>query len=165
MKEPLECTNPASLCFRGDTNSVTIQSVDPDIEQEQIPEDLGKLTEVDKARIGRVSFSCKIKIKTKSFLHCYQKINALLLFYNLLHEFCLHLGFQVKLEMYVEYFRTIGLALIVPILFLYAFQQGASLSYNYWLSLWADEPIINGTQLNTDMKLGVYGALGFAQGN
>ncbi|MCI4375884.1 hypothetical protein PGIGA_G00114740 [Pangasianodon gigas] len=107
----------------GDTNSVTIQSVDPDIEQEQIPEDLGKLTEVDKARIGRV-----------------------------------------KLEMYVEYFRTIGLALIVPILFLYAFQQGASLAYNYWLSMWADEPIINGTQLNTDMKLGVYGALGFAQG-
>ncbi|KAK2857444.1 hypothetical protein Q7C36_005363 [Tachysurus vachellii] len=107
----------------GDTNGVTIQSVDPDIEQEQIPEDLGKLTEVDKARIGRV-----------------------------------------KLEMYVEYFRTIGLGLIVPILFLYAFQQGASLAYNYWLSMWADEPIINGTQLNTDMKLGVYGALGFAQG-
>lgn len=66
--------------------------------------------------------------------------------------------------MYVEYFRTIGLALIMPILFLYAFQQGASLAYNYWLSMWADEPIINGTQLNTDMKLGVYGALGFAQG-
>lgn len=67
MMETFAYTNPASLCLRGDTNSVTIQSVDPDIEQEQIPEDLGKLTEVDKARIGRVSFSCKIKIKTKSF--------------------------------------------------------------------------------------------------
>ena len=32
-----------------------MQSVDPDIEQEQIPEELGKLTVVDKARIGRVS--------------------------------------------------------------------------------------------------------------
>lgn len=42
---------------------MTIQSVDPDIEQEQIPEDLGKLTEVDKARIGRVSFSRSLKIK------------------------------------------------------------------------------------------------------
>uniref|UniRef100_A0AAY5EIB0 ABC-type glutathione-S-conjugate transporter n=1 Tax=Electrophorus electricus TaxID=8005 RepID=A0AAY5EIB0_ELEEL len=71
---------------------------------------------------------------------------------------------QVKLELYVEYFRTIGLAFIVPILFLYAFQQAASLAYSYWLSLWADEPVVNGTQLNTDMKLGVYGALGFAQG-
>lgn len=71
---------------------------------------------------------------------------------------------QVKLEMYVEYFRTIGLPLIVSIVFLYAFQQAASLSYNYWLSLWADQPVVNGTQLNTDMKLGVYGALGFTQG-
>lgn len=66
--------------------------------------------------------------------------------------------------MYIEYFRTIGLPLIVSIVFLYAFQQAASLSYNYWLSLWADQPVINGTQLNTALKLGVYGALGFAQG-
>uniref|UniRef100_A0A8C7RI32 ABC-type glutathione-S-conjugate transporter n=1 Tax=Oncorhynchus mykiss TaxID=8022 RepID=A0A8C7RI32_ONCMY len=71
---------------------------------------------------------------------------------------------RVKLEMYVEYFRTIGLALIIPIVFLYAFQQAASLAYNYWLSVWADDPIINGTQIDTDLKLGVFGALGFAQG-
>uniref|UniRef100_A0A4W5LXU3 ABC-type glutathione-S-conjugate transporter n=1 Tax=Hucho hucho TaxID=62062 RepID=A0A4W5LXU3_9TELE len=69
-----------------------------------------------------------------------------------------------KLEMYMEYFKTIGMAFIIPIVFLYAFQQGASLAYNYWLSLWADEPIVNGTQVDTDMKLAVYGALGFAQG-
>lgn len=60
-------TNPPSLCLRGDTSSVTIQSVDPDIEQEQVPEDLGKLTEVDKARIGRVSFLRKITIKPTTF--------------------------------------------------------------------------------------------------
>uniref|UniRef100_A0A8C7QSC6 ABC-type glutathione-S-conjugate transporter n=1 Tax=Oncorhynchus mykiss TaxID=8022 RepID=A0A8C7QSC6_ONCMY len=71
---------------------------------------------------------------------------------------------QVRLEMYMEYFKTIGMAFIIPIVFLYAFQQGASLTYNYWLSLWADEPIVNGTQVDTDMKLAVYGALGFAQG-
>uniref|UniRef100_A0A672NT55 ABC-type glutathione-S-conjugate transporter n=1 Tax=Sinocyclocheilus grahami TaxID=75366 RepID=A0A672NT55_SINGR len=108
--------------FSGDTNSITIEPL-PDSDEDHIPEDLGKLTKVDKARIGRV-----------------------------------------KLEMYIEYFRTIGLPLIVSIVFLYAFQQAASLSYNYWLSLWADQPVINGTQLNTDLKLGVYGALGFAQG-
>uniref|UniRef100_A0A8C7QVJ6 ABC-type glutathione-S-conjugate transporter n=1 Tax=Oncorhynchus mykiss TaxID=8022 RepID=A0A8C7QVJ6_ONCMY len=71
---------------------------------------------------------------------------------------------SVRLEMYMEYFKTIGMAFIIPIVFLYAFQQGASLTYNYWLSLWADEPIVNGTQVDTDMKLAVYGALGFAQG-
>uniref|UniRef100_A0A674D3X8 ABC-type glutathione-S-conjugate transporter n=1 Tax=Salmo trutta TaxID=8032 RepID=A0A674D3X8_SALTR len=91
--------------------------------EDQEQEDVGKLTEADKANTGRV-----------------------------------------KLEMYVEYFRTIGLALIIPIVVLYAFQQAASLAYNYWLSVWADDPIINGTQIDTDLKLGVFGALGFAQG-
>ncbi|TRY81629.1 hypothetical protein DNTS_014478 [Danionella cerebrum] len=108
--------------YCGDRNSIAIEPL-PDSDEEHIPEDLGKLTKTDKARIGRV-----------------------------------------KLEMYIEYFRTIGLPLIFSIVFLYAFQQAASLSYNYWLSLWADQPVINGTQLNTDLKLGVYGALGFAQG-
>uniref|UniRef100_A0A8C8K4U7 ABC-type glutathione-S-conjugate transporter n=1 Tax=Oncorhynchus tshawytscha TaxID=74940 RepID=A0A8C8K4U7_ONCTS len=109
----------------GDTNSTNLQGMEPmsEIDEEQVPEDLGKLMEVDKARTGRV-----------------------------------------RLEMYMEYFKTIGMAFIIPIVFLYAFQQGASLTYNYWLSLWADEPIVNGTQVDTDMKLAVYGALGFAQG-
>uniref|UniRef100_A0A4W5LVF6 ABC-type glutathione-S-conjugate transporter n=1 Tax=Hucho hucho TaxID=62062 RepID=A0A4W5LVF6_9TELE len=108
-----------------DTNSTNLQAMEPmsEIDKEQVPEDLGKLMEVDKARTGRV-----------------------------------------RLEMYMEYFKTIGMAFIIPIVFLYAFQQGASLAYNYWLSLWADEPIVNGTQVDTDMKLAVYGALGFAQG-
>ena len=71
---------------------------------------------------------------------------------------------QVRLDMYMEYFKTIGMALIVPIVFMYAFQQGASLTYNYWLSLWADGPVVNGTQQDTDLKLAVFGALGLAQG-
>lgn len=71
---------------------------------------------------------------------------------------------QVRLEMYKKYFKTIGLAIIIPIVFLYAFQQGASLAYNYWLSMWADDPIVNGTQTDTDLKLTVFGALGFVQG-
>lgn len=66
--------------------------------------------------------------------------------------------------MYKKYFNTIGLAIIVPIIFLYAFQQGVSLAYNYWLSMWADDPIVNGTQIDTDLKLTVFGALGFVQG-
>uniref|UniRef100_A0AAR2KL59 ABC-type glutathione-S-conjugate transporter n=1 Tax=Pygocentrus nattereri TaxID=42514 RepID=A0AAR2KL59_PYGNA len=88
-------------------NRVIIQTMKPlsDSEQEQDLEEVGKLTEADKAHTGRV-----------------------------------------KLVMYVEYFRTIGLALIIPIVFLYAFQQAASLGYNYWLRLWADDPVINGTQ-------------------
>ncbi|XP_068606933.1 multidrug resistance-associated protein 1-like [Brachionichthys hirsutus] len=109
----------------GDTTNANLQNMEPvpEAEQEATPEDLGKLTEVDKARTGRVT-----------------------------------------LAMYQKYFKTIGLAIIIPIVFLYAFQQGASLAYNYWLSLWADDPVVNGTQLDTDLKLTVFGALGFVQG-
>lgn len=70
----------------------------------------------------------------------------------------------MRLATYNKYFKTIGLAIIIPIVFLYAFQQGASLAYNYWLSVWADDPIVNGTQTDTDLKLIVFGALGFVQG-
>ncbi|KAG7263239.1 LOW QUALITY PROTEIN: hypothetical protein CRUP_001508 [Coryphaenoides rupestris] len=109
----------------GDSTNTNLQNMEPvtETDQEQVPEDLGKLTEVDKARTGRV-----------------------------------------RLDMYMEYFKTIGTALIVPIVLMYAFQQGASLTYNYWLSLWADDPIVNGTQQDTDLKLAVFGALGLAQG-
>uniref|UniRef100_A0A6Q2XRI0 ABC-type glutathione-S-conjugate transporter n=1 Tax=Esox lucius TaxID=8010 RepID=A0A6Q2XRI0_ESOLU len=114
-----------SVCISGDMmSSASVQTMEAsDTEDMEPAEDVGRLTEADKANTGRV-----------------------------------------KLQMYVEYFRTIGTALIIPIILLYAFQQAASLAYNYWLSLWADDPIINGTQIDTDLKLGVFGALGFAQG-
>uniref|UniRef100_A0A665U0M1 ABC-type glutathione-S-conjugate transporter n=1 Tax=Echeneis naucrates TaxID=173247 RepID=A0A665U0M1_ECHNA len=114
-----------SVLSRGDSTNTNLQNMEPvsEEEQEQVPEDLGKLTVVDKARTGRV-----------------------------------------RLEMYKKYFKTIGLAIIIPIVFLYAFQQGASLAYNYWLSMWADDPVVNGTQIDTDLKLAVFGALGFVQG-
>ncbi|XP_054875423.1 multidrug resistance-associated protein 1-like isoform X2 [Amphiprion ocellaris] len=74
-----------------------------------------------------------------------------------------HTG-RVKLQMYREYFRTVGLTFIMTIVFLCAFQQAASLAYNYWLSLWADEPPVNGTQSDHQLKLSVFAALGFTQG-
>ena len=45
------------LLLSGDRNSVSIQNMEQitDSEPEQVPEDLGKLTEADKARTGRVS--------------------------------------------------------------------------------------------------------------
>lgn len=66
--------------------------------------------------------------------------------------------------MFMVYFRTIGLAFIIPIIFLYAFQQAASLGYNYWLQVWADDRVNNGSQSKVEHKLAVFGALGFAQG-
>ncbi|XP_042345538.1 multidrug resistance-associated protein 1-like [Plectropomus leopardus] len=74
-----------------------------------------------------------------------------------------HTG-RVKLQMYREYFRTVGLTFIMTIIFLCAFQQAASLAYNYWLSLWADELPVNGTQIDHELKLSVFAALGCTQG-
>ncbi|KAF1388604.1 hypothetical protein PFLUV_G00092020 [Perca fluviatilis] len=74
-----------------------------------------------------------------------------------------HTG-RVKLQMYREYFRTVGLLFIMTIIFLYAFQQASSLAYSYWLSLWADEAPVNGTQSDHNLKLSVFAALGFTQG-
>ncbi|XP_041666846.1 multidrug resistance-associated protein 1-like [Cheilinus undulatus] len=74
-----------------------------------------------------------------------------------------HTG-RVKLQVYREYFRTVGLTFIMTIIFLCAFQQAASLAYSYWLSLWADEAPVNGTQRDHELKLSVFAALGFTQG-
>ncbi|XP_034535298.1 multidrug resistance-associated protein 1-like, partial [Notolabrus celidotus] len=74
-----------------------------------------------------------------------------------------HTG-RVRLQVYREYFRTVGLTFIMTIIFLCAFQQAASLAYSYWLSLWADEPPVNGTQRDHELRLGVFAALGFTQG-
>lgn len=71
---------------------------------------------------------------------------------------------QVKLQVYREYFRTIGLTFIMTVVFLSAFQQAASLAYNYWLRLWADQPTVNGTSNEPALKLGIFAALGITQG-
>ncbi|KAK7929186.1 hypothetical protein WMY93_005581 [Mugilogobius chulae] len=70
-----------------------------------------------------------------------------------------HTG-RVRLQTYKEYFQTIGLLFLLLIVGLYGFQQGASLSYNYWLSVWADDAPVNGTQTDQALRLGVFAALG-----
>uniref|UniRef100_A0A670K0E1 ABC-type glutathione-S-conjugate transporter n=1 Tax=Podarcis muralis TaxID=64176 RepID=A0A670K0E1_PODMU len=50
------------------------------------------------------------------------------------------------------------------ILILFICQQAASFCQGYWLSLWANDPVYNGTQQHTELRIGVYFFLGFAQG-
>ncbi|KAM4521267.1 multidrug resistance-associated protein 1-like, partial [Odontesthes bonariensis] len=105
-----------------DMSSMSVKLMEV-VDQDLDNEDVGKLTEADKALTGRV-----------------------------------------KLQTYREYFRTVGLTFIMTIIFLCAFQQAASLTYSYWLSLWADDPSVNGTQSDHELKLSVFAALGFTQG-
>ncbi|XP_051631203.1 multidrug resistance-associated protein 1 isoform X8 [Manacus candei] len=71
---------------------------------------------------------------------------------------------RVKASVYWDYMKAIGLFMSFLSIFLFLCNHIASLASNYWLSLWTDDPVINGTQQYTDVRLGVYGALGISQG-
>ncbi|XP_027626858.1 multidrug resistance-associated protein 1 [Tupaia chinensis] len=71
---------------------------------------------------------------------------------------------QVKLSVYWDYMKAIGLFISFLSIFLFLCNHVAALASNYWLSLWTDDPIVNGTQEHTEVRLSVYGALGISQG-
>uniref|UniRef100_A0A672VF02 Multidrug resistance-associated protein 1 n=1 Tax=Strigops habroptila TaxID=2489341 RepID=A0A672VF02_STRHB len=71
---------------------------------------------------------------------------------------------RVKATVYWDYMKAIGLFISFLSIFLFMCNHIASLASNYWLSLWTDDPVINGTQHYTNVRLGVYGALGISQG-
>ncbi|XP_075021185.1 multidrug resistance-associated protein 1 isoform X10 [Calonectris borealis] len=71
---------------------------------------------------------------------------------------------RVKATVYWDYMKAIGLFISFLSIFLFICNHIASLASNYWLSLWTDDPVINGTQQYTNVRLGVYGALGISQG-
>ncbi|XP_063286386.1 multidrug resistance-associated protein 1-like [Pelobates fuscus] len=71
---------------------------------------------------------------------------------------------SVKVAVFWEYLKAIGLILSFISVILFLCNHVSSLASNYWLSLWTDDRVVNGTQQNTKMRLSVYGALGISQG-
>uniref|UniRef100_A0A671YCQ1 Multidrug resistance-associated protein 1 n=1 Tax=Sparus aurata TaxID=8175 RepID=A0A671YCQ1_SPAAU len=71
---------------------------------------------------------------------------------------------KVKLSVFWAYLKAIGVLLSCISLLLFLTHHLVSLYSNYWLSLWTDDPVVNGTQPYRQMRLGVYGALGLSQG-
>ncbi|XP_062035577.1 multidrug resistance-associated protein 1 [Lepus europaeus] len=67
---------------------------------------------------------------------------------------------KVKLSVYWDYMKAIGLFISFLSIFLFLCNHVSSLASNYWLSLWTDDPNVNRTQ----SRLSVYGALGISQG-
>uniref|UniRef100_A0A8C0VFR1 ABC-type glutathione-S-conjugate transporter n=1 Tax=Cyanistes caeruleus TaxID=156563 RepID=A0A8C0VFR1_CYACU len=57
------------------------------------------------------------------------------------------------------------LSLCVYIVLSFTCQQAMAFSRGYWLSLWTDDPVHNGTQQHTELRVGVFGALGVVQGS
>uniref|UniRef100_A0A8C2UKK8 ATP binding cassette subfamily C member 3 n=1 Tax=Coturnix japonica TaxID=93934 RepID=A0A8C2UKK8_COTJA len=71
---------------------------------------------------------------------------------------------QVKLTVFWQYMKAVSPVISLIICFLYCCQNAAAIGANVWLSDWTNEPVINGTQHNTSMRIGVYAALGLLQG-
>ncbi|XP_020670742.3 ATP-binding cassette sub-family C member 3 isoform X1 [Pogona vitticeps] len=70
----------------------------------------------------------------------------------------------VKLTVFWQYMKAVGPIVSLFICFLFCCQNAASIGANVWLSAWTNEPVINGTQQNVHMRIGVYAALGILQG-
>lgn len=70
---------------------------------------------------------------------------------------------RVKAAMYLSYLRAVGAPLCLFALFLYFCQQVASFCQGYWLSLWADDPVVAGHQEQAALRGWVFGLLGCLQ--
>ncbi|XP_078611217.1 multidrug resistance-associated protein 1-like [Branchiostoma floridae x Branchiostoma japonicum] len=73
---------------------------------------------------------------------------------------------KVKASVYMAYVRSAGIVLPVLGVLGVTAQQAALVGSNFWLSDWSDDAVVNGTQSveQRNVRLGVYGALGIAQG-
>ncbi|XP_038013186.1 canalicular multispecific organic anion transporter 2 isoform X2 [Motacilla alba alba] len=70
----------------------------------------------------------------------------------------------VKLTVFWQYMKAVSPVISLVICFLYCCQNAAAIGANVWLSNWTNEPVVNGTQHNTAMRIAVYAALGLLQG-
>ncbi|XP_067914713.1 ATP-binding cassette sub-family C member 3 isoform X1 [Heterodontus francisci] len=71
---------------------------------------------------------------------------------------------RVKFNVFWQYLKAVGPFISFVICILYCCQNAAAIGANFWLSAWTNDPVINGTQHQTYMRVGVYAALGFTQG-
>uniref|UniRef100_UPI00398EC1ED ATP-binding cassette sub-family C member 3-like isoform X4 n=1 Tax=Pristiophorus japonicus TaxID=55135 RepID=UPI00398EC1ED len=71
---------------------------------------------------------------------------------------------RVKLIVFWQYLKAVGPFISVVICVLYCCQNAAAIGANFWLSDWTNDPVVNGTQHQTYVRVGVYAALGLTQG-
>uniref|UniRef100_A0A673VHU3 ABC-type glutathione-S-conjugate transporter n=1 Tax=Suricata suricatta TaxID=37032 RepID=A0A673VHU3_SURSU len=70
---------------------------------------------------------------------------------------------RVKASMHLTYLRAVGTPLCLYALFLCLCQQVASFCRGYWLSLWADDPTVDGRQTQAALRSWIFGLLGCLQ--
>ena len=76
---------------------------------------------------------------------------------------------KVKFSMYLQYMRAMGWGYAIMVFVVYFIQNVAFIGQNLWLSDWTSDSVVyfNKTypSWKRDMRVGVFGALGVAQGN
>ncbi|XP_023364920.1 canalicular multispecific organic anion transporter 2-like [Otolemur garnettii] len=70
----------------------------------------------------------------------------------------------VKLSVYWDYAKAVGLWTSLAICLLSAGQSATDIGANVWLSAWANDATADSTQYSTYLRLGVYATLGVLQG-
>uniref|UniRef100_A0A8D2NB32 ABC-type glutathione-S-conjugate transporter n=1 Tax=Zonotrichia albicollis TaxID=44394 RepID=A0A8D2NB32_ZONAL len=112
-----------------------------------------------------LSINCSLHITSKSHYKSLLASELLFLANSLLSSpLSAHVSLQVRAGVYGAYLQAAGRVLCVYVLLSFTCQQAVAFSRGYWLSLWADDPVHNGTQQLTELRLGVFGALGVVQG-
>ncbi|XP_036735437.2 ATP-binding cassette sub-family C member 3 isoform X3 [Manis pentadactyla] len=71
---------------------------------------------------------------------------------------------QVKLRVFWDYAKAMGLCTALLVSLLYMGQSAAAIGANMWLSDWSNEAVADVRQNNTSLRLGVYATLGILQG-
>uniref|UniRef100_A0A6Q2X8M6 ATP-binding cassette, sub-family C (CFTR/MRP), member 3 n=1 Tax=Esox lucius TaxID=8010 RepID=A0A6Q2X8M6_ESOLU len=69
-----------------------------------------------------------------------------------------------RAKVFWEYAKAVGPLLSLFIAFLYGCQNAAAIGANIWLSQWTNDAVGNGTKVDVSTRVGVYAALGLAQG-
>ncbi|GIX88296.1 multidrug resistance-associated protein 1 [Caerostris darwini] len=72
---------------------------------------------------------------------------------------------QVKMSVYLSYFKAVGHKWVALIFVAYVIWQAFAVESNVWLSEWGTDEQLNGTEAaaQRDYRLGIYGALGAGQ--
>ncbi|XP_058537071.1 ATP-binding cassette sub-family C member 6 [Ochotona princeps] len=70
---------------------------------------------------------------------------------------------RVKAAMYLTYLRALGVPFCFCVFFLFLCQQVAAFCRGYWLSLWADDPAVDGQQTQAALRGWIFGLLGCLQ--
>ncbi|KAL4641040.1 canalicular multispecific organic anion transporter 1 [Arapaima gigas] len=138
-----------------------------DLEADSPPEDMVSLMLRRESTLRRSQRHASVKSKKNSLLKKPEILPEVKAGQKLVEKEAMETG-KVKFSVYMQYLRATGWGYIISIFMAYLIQNVAFIGQNLWLSDWTNDSL---KYFNTsypasvqDMRVGVFGALGVAQG-